>query len=87
MTKKDIIKEVSELTGVTRNNTKIVFESILEVIQNSLIEGKRITIQNFGTFYSKEFAERNAWNPKDGVPTKIPAKRVVKFKSSLNKKA
>ncbi|WP_368666902.1 HU family DNA-binding protein [Dysgonomonas sp. 511] len=56
-------------------------------MQSSLKEGERITIQNFGTFHVKEFGERNAWNPKDGVPTKVPAKRVVKFKSSLNKKA
>ncbi|NDV80294.1 HU family DNA-binding protein, partial [Dysgonomonas sp. 511] len=63
MTKKDIIKKVSKQTGVSQNNTKIVLESILEVIQSSLKEGERITIQNFGTFHVKEFGERNAWNP------------------------
>lgn len=87
MTKKDIVRKVADQTGITQFYVKETLESILLVIQDSLKEGERITIQNFGTFYVKEFGERNAWNPKDGIPTKVPAKRVVKFKSSLNKKA
>ncbi len=87
MTKKDIVRKVADQTGITQFYVKEILESILQVIQDSLNKGERITIQNFGTFYVKEFGERNAWNPKDGVPTKVSAKRVVKFKSALNKKA
>lgn len=86
MTKKDIIKEASVQTGISQNDIKTVLESILHVIRDSLNDGKKITIHNFGTFHVKEFGERNAWNPRDGVPARVPAKRVVKFKSSLIKK-
>jgi DNA-binding protein HU-beta len=82
----EIINIVSKQTRIPRNQTKAVFESILQVIQSSLLEGEKITLHNFGTFYVKEYGEKNAWNPRDGVPTKVPAKRVVRFKSSLNKK-
>jgi DNA-binding protein HU-beta len=86
MTKMEIIKMVSKQTRVSRNQTKTVLESVLQVIQSSLLEGEKITLHNFGTFYVKEYGEKKAWNPRDGVPVKVPAKRVVKFKSSLNKK-
>ena len=52
MTKLDIIKESSRLTGLTKVETELVLDSILSSIKSSLADGKRIDIdQFFGSYH------------------------------------
>lgn len=82
MTKRDIVVKVSKELGVSQTNIQIVFDEILKVIKDSLEDGEKITIQGFGTFCTKDFAEKQVHSPRDGSMVTVPARRVVKFKST-----
>lgn len=80
MTKKDIVRNISEEMGLTQQQTKDVvqrtFDSIVEMLA---IEG-RIELRNFGVFEVKRRAARKARNPRTNVQVEVPERMVVVFK-------
>lgn len=86
MNKRDIIIQVSQETGLSQANVQSAFESIIQVIKDSISMGEKITIQHFGTFQIKVFREKNVWNSWDEVYKIIPPKKVIKFKSTMPQK-
>ena len=63
MTKLDIINESSKLTGLTKVETELVLDSVINTIKNSLANGERIDIRGFGSFLVKNRKPREARNP------------------------
>lgn len=59
-----------------------VVNSTLEVIRDAVKKGDKVGILGFGSFSKERRAERNGVNPSSGMKLVIPAKDVVKFKSS-----
>ncbi len=87
-TKHDLIADVSNVTGLTQADTKIVVEELLESISTILESGKSIEIRGFGTFYTKTRKPRPARNPKTGDVVPL-LKRIVplfKYSNELKKK-
>jgi len=64
ITKKDLVERISDRTGLTQVDTKIVLESFLETVSEVLNEGKNIEIRGFGRFKIKEKRARTARNPR-----------------------
>ena len=62
MTKLDIINESSKLTGLTKVETELVLDSVINTIKNSLANGERIDIRGFGSFLVKNRKPREARN-------------------------
>ena len=54
ITKKDLVEKISNSTGLTQVDTKIVVESFLEAVSNALRDGKNIEIRGFGRFKIKK---------------------------------
>ena len=50
ITKHDLIARISDKTGLTQVDTRIVVESFLESIEHALTEGRNIEIRGFGRF-------------------------------------
>ena len=65
-TKHELIGQISDNTGMTRSDSKIVVEELLETISQYLESRDTIEIRGFGTFYTKERKPRPARNPKTG---------------------
>ena len=86
MTKADICELIAEKTGFNNKETKLIVESFLEEIRNSLVAGRHIEIRGFGTFYVKNHKARNARNPKTNEVVYVPAKKkaVLKISRQLN---
>ncbi len=80
MTKKDIVKRISEQTGLPQLKVKEVVQRTFEEIINTLVEEGRIELRNFGVFKVKARKARKARNPKTGNKVPVPAKYVVTFK-------
>lgn len=88
MTKADLVKMVCDKTGVTQRDAKIVVDSFLDVITQTLSEGKNIEIRGFGRFKVKERKPRLARNPRRPQETvQIPARLVPIFQPSNELKA
>ena len=80
MTKKEIVKAISDEIGMTQLKTKEIVQKTFDAIVDTLIEEKRIELRNFGVFEVKKRAARKARNPRTGDKVFVPEKYVVTFK-------
>lgn len=80
MTKKEIVKTISESIGMTQLKTKEIVQKTFDAIVDTLVEEGRIELRNFGVFEVKKRAARKARNPRTGERVNVPQKFVVTFK-------
>jgi integration host factor subunit beta len=80
VTKKEIVKTISEEIGLTQLKTKEIVQKTFDAIVEALVEERRIELRNFGVFEVKERAARKARNPRTGERVDVPEKMVVTFK-------
>ena len=80
MTKKEIVKQISEKLGLTQLKTKDVVQMTFDCIVEALNRHGRIELRNFGVFEVKRREPRKARNPRTGEEVYVPAKSVVTFK-------
>lgn len=80
MTKKEIVKAISEEIGLTQLKTKEIVQKTFDAIVETLIAERRIELRNFGVFEVKKRAARKARNPRTGDKVFVPEKFVVTFK-------
>ncbi len=80
MTKKEIVKTISEEIGLTQLKTKEIVQKTFDAIVETLVEDRRIELRNFGVFEVKKRAARKARNPRTGAKVFVPEKFVVTFK-------
>lgn len=80
MTKKEIVRSISEDLGLTQLKAKQIVQKVFEAILKALVEEGRVELRNFGVFEVKRRGPRKARNPKTGEKVRVPAKSVVTFK-------
>ena len=80
MTKKEIVKVISEEIGLTQLKTKEIVQKTFDAIVDTLVTDKRIELRNFGVFEVKKRAARKARNPRTGDRVDVEEKYVVTFK-------
>lgn len=73
ITKKDLVEKISESTGLTQVDTKIVVESFLDSVAQALQNRSNIEIRGFGRFKIKEKRARMARNPRTNEHIHVPA--------------
>jgi integration host factor subunit beta len=80
VTKKEIVKTISDDIGLTQLKTKEIVQKTFDAIVETLVEDRRIELRNFGVFEVKKRAARKARNPRTGAKVSVPEKFVVTFK-------
>ena len=80
MTKKEIVKQISEKLGLTQLKTKEIVQQTFDAIVETLLEMGRIELRNFGVFEVKLRKARKARNPRTGERVDVSPKKVVTFK-------
>ena len=80
MTKKEIVKTISDEIGLTQLKTKEIVQKTFDAIVETLVDERRIELRNFGVFEVKKRAARKARNPRTGDKVYVPEKYVVTFK-------
>jgi len=80
VTKKEIVKTISEEIGLTQLKTKEIVQKTFDAIIDTLVDDERIELRNFGVFEVKRRAARKARNPRTGEKVFVPEKFVVTFK-------
>ena len=86
MRKRDIVLKISQDTGVKQVIVKDVVQRTFDAIMDSLKEGKRIELRNFGVFSVKRRKKRIGRNPKTGEVVPVPERNTVVFKPGLEMK-
>ncbi|MFN5275204.1 MAG: HU family DNA-binding protein [Planctomycetota bacterium] len=80
MTKKEIVKTISDETGLNQQQIKQVVQKTFDSIVKKLVEEGRIELRNFGVLQVSPRAARKARNPRTGRQVEVPEKFVVSFK-------
>jgi nucleoid DNA-binding protein len=80
VTKKEIVKQISERIGLTQLKTKEIVQQTFDAIVETLLQDGRIELRNFGVFEVKQRKARKARNPRTGQRVDVPPKNVVTFK-------
>lgn len=83
MTKSDLAVKIAEISGIEKKTVEHILNVERDVIIETLQSGEDIFSRGFGTFTIKERAARKARNISAGTVIDVPAKKVVKFKSSF----
>src|SRR5881628_2584157 len=79
VTKKEIVKQISERANLTQLKTKEIVQWTFDAIIETLATEGRIELRNFGVFEVRERKARKARNPRTGDPVEVQPKNVVTF--------
>ena len=82
LTKAEIAEEIFQKIGLSKTDGMRIITQILDLISDSLAEGKIVKIPGFASFEPKLKQERIGRNPKTGEEVMISPRRVVSFRSS-----
>ncbi|MFY9151067.1 MAG: HU family DNA-binding protein [Prolixibacteraceae bacterium] len=80
MTKADIVKEISQNTGIEKVTVEKAIEAFMETVKGSLAEGSNVYLRGFGSFIVKNRAEKTARNISKNTTMIIPAHVIPSFK-------
>jgi len=80
VTKKDIVREISQKLDLKQTTTKKVVQMALDAIIDVLVTKREIQLRNFGIFRVHFRKPRRARNPVTGAPVQVPEKPAVRFK-------
>ena len=80
MKKSDLIEAISKQSKISRSESKIFVEVILEELTSAIASGKGVEVRGFGGFYKRYRKGRIGINPKTGEKTKITEKFVSFYK-------
>jgi len=84
LSKPEIIKQLkNQYPKLTHSDIEIIIEVFCETIQKALVNGTKVEIRGFGTFFTKKIKEKHsARNPKTGEIIYVPEKNKVRFRPS-----
>jgi DNA-binding protein HU-beta len=82
MNKLHLIDFVADETGITKADASMVLEAVIKGMSEALIGNRRVALMGFGTFNVVKRKAKVGRNPKTGESVNVPAKKVIKFKTS-----
>jgi integration host factor subunit beta len=80
MTKAELVDEVSRNSDLSKKDSEVIVQTVLDSIVDALKSGDKVELRGFGSFRLRERAARQGRNPKTGDKVQVPAKRVPYFK-------
>ena len=81
MNKTELINAVAETSGLTKKDSEIALNAILDTIQSAMKNGDKVQLVGFGSFEVKERAARTGRNPRTKEIVEIPASKAPAFKA------
>ncbi len=82
MTKTEIIKQLTILSGLKRKNVSFIIDNFLDLIIKSISENDKVELRGFGSFYKSQKKGRTIYSPIAGKNVDVPDEEVLAFKPS-----
>lgn len=82
VTRKQLVKEMSEETGDTQKKIESIIDLFFTKVTEALSESESVRIHNFGSFHPKIRDSYQGRNPSTGKTMMIASKKVVRFTAS-----
>lgn len=83
MNKAQLIETVALEANISKVAAKRAVDALIGATIQTLIEGDKLSLPGLGTFSVSLRPARTGRNPRTGAAVKVPAKRVVKFRPTL----
>lgn len=82
MTKADLVELVAAKVYLTKKDTEVVIDTILDSITKALASADdgKVELRGFGSFRTRQRRARQGRNPQSGQAVHVPAKRIPFFK-------
>ncbi|MBR0513959.1 MAG: HU family DNA-binding protein [Clostridia bacterium] len=81
MNKGELIAALAAKTELSKKESELALNGVLDVIAESLAKGDKVQLIGFGTFETKNRPARVARNPRTGDSVKIAACKAPAFKA------
>ena len=82
VTRLDLAEAVYRCVGLSRKESAVLVQSVLDELADALIGGESVKLSSFGRFLVRAKSERIGRNPKTGIEVPITERRVMVFKPS-----
>jgi integration host factor subunit alpha len=82
VTRVELAEAVYRCVGLSRKESAILVQSVLDELADALIGGESVKLSSFGRFLVRAKSERIGRNPKTGIEVPITQRRVMVFKPS-----
>src|SRR3954463_12063191 len=77
--KGELVDKIAETAGLSKSDAEGALNAFIEIIQNAVASGDKVTLPGFGAFSQSARSERTARNPRTGETMTVPATKVAKF--------
>ena len=77
VTRVDLAEAVYRCVGLSRKESGILVQSVLDELADALIGGESVKLSSFGRFFVRSKSERIGRNPKTGIEVPITQRRVM----------
>ena len=83
MNKKQLVKRLSQETGLTLAQSNDFLNSVLGIVSDTLKKKEDVFLRGFGSFMIKDRKPRRTMSLNTREMITIPGKKVVKFKTQM----
>jgi len=80
MTKSDLIERLTGKTHMTKKKIENVVNCVFDTMFESLVNGDRIEIRGFGSWFVKDYKSYTGRNPRTSTSVKVEEKKLPFFK-------
>jgi DNA-binding protein HU-beta len=80
MNKSELVAEIAKKSSLTKKDSEIALNALIEVIGDTLKKGDKISLVGFGSYEVRKRKARIGVNPQTKEELKIPAKKVAVFR-------
>lgn len=81
MNKAELITSIAEKGKLTKKDAEVALKAFIESVEETLEKHEKVQLVGFGTFETRERAERKGRNPRSKEEIIIPASTVPVFKA------
>ena len=86
MNKSELTQALAEANHLEPETARIFVETTIEMMKQQLLDGGRIEIRGFGSFYMRDYGGYTGRNPRTGESVTVKPKRLPFFKCGLDLK-
>ncbi|MDE6374295.1 MAG: HU family DNA-binding protein [Alistipes sp.] len=84
MNKSQFVEAIALDANMTKVEARKAVDAMIRATVQTLREGERLTLTGLGTFSVQHKSERVGRNPRTGAAVKIPPRKVIKFRPTVD---
>lgn len=82
MNRRKLTDVIAKDTGFSKRDSSRALNAFLNAVSKSLARKERVTLMDFGTFYTTTRRARKARNPRTGERIELPKRTVARWRAS-----